>query len=361
MHLSGQELCGKQRGAGLQGAARRQSETHKANRFRHKKQHSAGKQPLCAHLPIQRGVHCAECAALYPKKPYDTRRAKAGKRKQQQQRKAQKRRKQRRGKHLPKRAGASDAQKFGRVIRNKIPLLPSKCGRTQPGAQQDAGHQAKSKQRDASAFSAPSPLGHAKIFDCAPGPKRWPMAAKRKLAHRAHILFLFNRFLHKAQILKIRKKICTPLCGNFVLCETGINHKKPGIQLTFLWLSLHKMPAYPPTPPHSKMLPALMAVKVENDGWPCMAEKRPTKTTAMPPNNRPHNNPFLPCIRLVTVLPASTLKHNAPVPSGTVISKGISTRHKSAALAHKSPANTAVHTATPASRWPKSGLAFFCV
>ena len=98
------------------GAARRQSETHKANRFRHKKQHSAGKQPLCAHLPIQRGVHCAECAALYPKKPYDTRRAKAGKRKQQQQRKAQKRRKQRRGKHLPKRAGASDAQKFGRVI-----------------------------------------------------------------------------------------------------------------------------------------------------------------------------------------------------------------------------------------------------
>ncbi len=96
-------------------------------------------------------------------------------------------------------------------------------------------------------------------------------------------------------------------------------------------------------------------------GWPCVAEKRPTKTTAMPPNNRPHNNPFLPCIRLVTVLPASTLKHNAPVPSGTVISKGISTRHKSAALAHKSPANTAVHTATPASRWPKSGLAFFCV
>lgn len=197
MHLFGQELCGKQRGAGLQGAARRQSETHKANRFRHKKQHSAGKQPLCAHLPIQRGVHCAECAALYPKKPYDTRRAKAGKRKQQQQRKAQKRRKQRRGKHLPKRAGASDAQKFGRVIRNKIPLLPSKCGRTQPGAQQDAGHQAKSKQRDASAFSAPSPLGHAKIFDCAPGPKRWPMAAKRKLVHRAHILFLFNRFYTK--------------------------------------------------------------------------------------------------------------------------------------------------------------------
>jgi len=25
------------------------------------------------------------------------------------------------------------------------------------------------------------------------------MAAKRKLVHRAHILFLFNRFLHKAK------------------------------------------------------------------------------------------------------------------------------------------------------------------
>ncbi|MFQ7158148.1 MAG: hypothetical protein ACLRPX_00320 [Ruthenibacterium sp.] len=71
--------------------------------------------------------------------------------------------------------------------------------------------------------------------------------------------------------------------------------------------------------------------------------------------------PVFAVYRLVTVLPASTLKHNAPVPSGTVISKGISTRHKSAALAHKSPANTAVHTATPTSRWPKSGLAFFCV
>lgn len=85
-----------------QGVARRQSETHKANRFRHKKQHSAGKQPLCAHLPIQRGVHCAECAALYPKKPYDTRRAKAGKRKQQQQRKAQKRLKTSKRKTLAK-------------------------------------------------------------------------------------------------------------------------------------------------------------------------------------------------------------------------------------------------------------------
>jgi hypothetical protein len=45
------------------------------------------------------------------------------------------------------------------------------------------------------------------------------MAAKRKLVHRAHILFLFNRFLHKAQIQKSERKSVRRCV--VVLCETG--------------------------------------------------------------------------------------------------------------------------------------------